>query len=113
MSDGKVLDTLQGAGMELGGASNEVRTKLVKQFRIDTECYFSEMASLTGRISVPCTVVVSDADKFTPNIHAVQPSWNRYFTMSVGLVVLHGANHYFHKHRAEELAQIIFEIFKK
>lgn len=112
ISDKGVLKKLKNAGMELEGASDEVKIKLVKQFRVDTECYFSEMASLTGRASIPSTVVVSDTDKFTPNIPAVQQSWKRYFTKPVDLVVLQGANHYFHKHRAAELAQIIFEIFK-
>ena len=107
MNDEKVLGILNRAGMETTGISGELRKKLIAQFRIDTKCYFSEMASLEGGIQIPCTVIVSDADRFTPNIKAVQPSWNQYFSKPVEMVVLNDANHYFHKYRASEVAGLI------
>ena len=66
MSDEKLLHTLQNVGMELDGMSDSVKTKLAKQFRIDTECYFREMALLDGVFDIPCTLIVRDADKFPP-----------------------------------------------
>jgi surfactin synthase thioesterase subunit len=107
MSDEKLLHTLQNVGMELDGMSEAVKAKLAKQFRIDTECYFREMALLEGVISAPCTLIVSDADKFTPHIDKAQHAWQHYFSHPVDMVIIHGANHYFHKQRVDEVANII------
>ena len=107
MSDEKLLHTLQNVGMELDGMSDMVKAKLAKQFRIDTECYFREMALLDSVFDVPCTLIVSDADKFTPHIDKAQHEWQHYFSCSVDMAVIHGANHYFHIHRADEVAAII------
>lgn len=107
MSDEKLLHTLQNVGMELEGMSDTVKAKLSKQFRIDTECYFREMALLDGVVPTPCTLIVSDADKFTPHIDKAQHAWQHYFKHPVDMVVIHGANHYFHTQRADEVATII------
>ena len=107
MSNKKMLNILQGVGLELNGMSDEVKSKLAKQFRIDTECYFREMALLDGVISTPCTLIVSDADNFTPHINTAQHAWQHYFSHPIDMVVIHGANHYFHIRRADELAKII------
>ena len=107
MSDEKLIHTLQNVGMELDGMSEIVKAKLAKQFRIDTECYFREMALLDGVFDIPCTLIVSDADKFTPHIDKAQHAWQHYFSHPVDMVVIHGANHYFHTQRADEVAKII------
>lgn len=110
MSDEKLLYTLQNVGMELDEISDTAKAKLVKQFRIDTECYFREMALLHGVISAPCTLIVSDIDKFTPHIDKAQHAWQRYFKYPVDMVVIHGANHYFHAQRANEVASTILSL---
>ncbi|MBQ9080808.1 MAG: amino acid adenylation domain-containing protein [Clostridia bacterium] len=107
MSDEKLLHTLQNVGMELDGMSEAVKAKLAKQFRIDTECYFREMALLDGVFDIPCTLIVSDADKFTPHIDKAQHAWQHYFKHPIDMVVIHGANHYFHTQRADEVANAI------
>ena len=107
MSDEKLLHTLQNVGMELDGMSEAVKAKLAKQFRIDTECYFREMALLDGVFDIPCTLIVSDADKFTPHIDKAQHAWQHYFKHPIDMVVIHGANHYFHIQRADEVANAI------
>lgn len=107
MSDEKLLQTLQNVGMELDGMSDTVKAKLAKQFRIDTECYFHEMALLDGVIATPCTLIVSDADKFTPHIDKAHHAWQHYFSQPVDMMVIHGANHYFHTQRADEVATVL------
>ena len=110
MSDEKLLHTLQNVGMELDGMSEAVKAKLAKQFRIDTECYFREMALLDGAFDISCTLIVSDADKFTPHIDKAQHAWQHYFNLPVDMVVIHGANHYFHTQRADEVANTIIGV---
>lgn len=110
MSDEKLLHTLQNVGMELDEMSEAVKAKLAKQFRIDTECYFREMALLDGVFDIPCTLIVSDADKFTPHIDKAQHAWQHYFNLPVDMVVIHGANHYFHTQRADEVANTIIGV---
>ena len=112
-SDAKLLSILNKAGMETAGLSDTTRNKLITQFRVDTKCYFHEMATLTGRITAPCTLVVSDADSFTPNIKNVSKLWQPYFTQTLSTEVLHGANHYFHKYHADEVASILINKFNK
>lgn len=107
MNDEKLLRTLQNVGLELDGMSDAVKSKLAKQFRIDTECYFREMALIDGVFDVPCTLIVSDTDKFTPHIDKAKHAWQHYFSHPVDMVVIHGANHYFHIQRADETAEII------
>lgn len=107
MSDEKLLHTLQNVGMEIDGMSEEVKAKLAKQFRIDTEYYFREMALFYGVISTPCTLIISNADRFTPHINKAQYAWQHYFSHPVDMVVIHGANHYFHTQRADEVANAI------
>jgi len=109
MSDEKLLHTLQNVGMELDGMSEAVKAKLAKQFRIDTECYFKEMPLLTGNMMISCTLVVSDSDWFTPHIHTVPSAWKPYFNGDIDMVVFNGTNHYFHKFKASELANVILQ----
>ena len=107
MSDDKLLGILKKAGMEISELSDIAKRKLIDQFRMDTKCYFSEMAMLTGPVSASCTLIVSDADSFTPNLKKVSKLWQPYFTRTLDMHVIHGANHYFHKYRAKEVASIL------
>ena len=112
-SDTKLLSILSKAGMDTTGLSSAARNKLINQFRVDTKCYFKEMATLTGGIAMPCTLVVSDADSFTPNVKKVPELWKPYFMQELSMAVIHGANHYFHKYRANEVARILISKFNK
>ena len=89
--------------------SDAAKTKLIKQFRIDTDCYFREISMLDGVFDVPCTLIVSDADKFTPHINKALHAWQHCFANPVDMDVIHGANHYFHAQRADEVAKIILK----
>ena len=109
MSDKQLLHTLHKSGLALDAMSDTGKAKLVSQFRIDTECYFREMALLNGVSSAPCTLVVSDTDKFTPHINKAQNAWQHYFTHPVDMSVIHGANHYFHTQRADEVSQVLLD----
>lgn len=72
MSDEKLLHTLQNVGIEFDGMSEVVKAKPAKHFPIDTEYYFRDMALLDGVISTPCTLIVSNADKFPPHIDTAE-----------------------------------------
>ncbi len=111
-NDSKLLNILNQAGIAWEDTLPEIQNRLLKQFRVDARSYFMEMAALGGKIetSSPVTIVVSDSDPFTPHIGSVKPRWNRRFNKPVDLRVLQGADHYFHKNRAKELAGIIRNI---
>lgn len=111
--DTKLLSILSKAGMDTTGLSDTARNKLISQFRVDTKCYFKEMAALAHGISASCTLVVSDADIFTPNVKKVPKLWQPYFIQKLNMEVIHGANHYFHKYRANEVASILINKFGK
>lgn len=113
MRDEKLLNMLGRAGMETRGLSAAAEKKLIDQFRMDTKCYFAEMATLPGGIAASCTLVVSDADWFTPNVKKAPRLWRPYFVQIPDMQIIHGANHYFHQERADEVAGILVGRFGK
>jgi pimeloyl-ACP methyl ester carboxylesterase len=104
-----MLRFLESVGLDLNGTSCEVRTKIAEQFRFDTDCYFREMAALDRSMSVPCTLIVSDTDRFTPHIHKAQQRWQPYFKNPVKMIVIHDVNHYFHMQKPDEIATAILD----
>ena len=107
--DKQVERSLTHAGFNWDDVPDELRQDVLNQFRKDGESCVKDMEELDGIVikGLSCTAVVGDADPDIPVIDEVQPRWNHYMERPINLVVLHGANHYFHRERAAELAEII------
>ena len=108
-SDESMKQYLTSIGFDWDAAPDDLQQDVLNQFRKDSQSCTKDIEELFGTVikDLPCTVVVGDADPDIPVIEEVQPRWNRYFEKPVELFVLHGANHYFHKERVRELAEII------
>ena len=108
-TDEDLRQSLAHAGFMWEEIPKELEQDVLDQFRKDAESCFKDLDDLYGipLKSLPCKVVVGDADPDIPELDEVEIRWNHYFEKPINLVVLHGANHYFHKKRAVELATII------
>ncbi|MCR5825407.1 MAG: amino acid adenylation domain-containing protein [Oscillospiraceae bacterium] len=115
LRDRQILKVLTKAGIDLGSLPQELQAGLVRQFREDAAAFFREMSSMKRRVPTDAApiVVVSDADVFTPDTDRVKPAWDRFFDRPAELIVLHGADHYFQKHRAADLSEIIRRIAQR
>ncbi len=108
-TDEQLKLSLAHAGFLWDDVPDEMEQDVLDQFRKDAESCNKDLEDLYGTLvkDTPCTVVVGDADPDIPVIEELQPRWSHYFEHPIELTVLHGANHYFHKERAVELAEII------
>ena len=109
VSDAELKQSLTDSGFVWDDTPDDLQQDVLNQFRKDAESCTKDIEMLYGTVmkDIACTVVVGDADPDIPRIDLVQPLWNRFFENPVDMVVLPGANHYFHKERAGELAEII------
>lgn len=107
VSDSAIKKLLENSGLDFDGLDPDTTNDLLQRFRKDTKQYFSLMASLK-KISVSkCSFILGECDWFTKHPQRTIKRWNKYISGEKETIIIPDANHYFHQHKASQLADII------
>jgi amino acid adenylation domain-containing protein len=113
-SDEKTYKDLQKLGGFEDPLNSQELTFLMKAFRHDVQDNIDFFKTLhvtknKFKLTAPIYCVIGNKDPLTKNYHRKFKEWGVY-SNSVKLAIVYEGGHYFIKHQADELAQIIVEL---
>ena len=111
-------EILKSIGAPIGGSNNEAEQDfIIRSLRHDSreaEDYYTKMFSTENlkKLKAPITCVVGERDRTTEFYQERYKEWE-HFSNCVNLRVIENAGHFFQKHQADILAQIIVDQAEK
>ena len=98
---------LDSSGAKFNEVSKEMRKKIMKRFRADTDYASHVFYEFKGRITTPVTVIISEDDYFTKDFENAHKCWSCYAENVNAVKFIDSKSHYFQSDNAEEVVRLI------
>lgn len=110
VSDEMLKAVLQKAGASFEALSEQHISRMLTQFRKDTDFWTSYFVKEPLRVSCAVTLVLSKQDLFTENYTDAATLWGRYAKNIAQIHYIDTESHYFQSAQSEELLRILMKV---